>query len=126
MIKQIDTIERYVDMESNARVDIILPQLTQDGKEIPEADIEAQYVGSAMIGSPDGQQQMPIQFQIKEVADIDEAFEKFQESAEARLEEMEQEYLEQQRQEASAICGPDGKPLSENETGNVPLIFPQQ
>jgi len=123
MIKKIDTIERYVDDESHARVDYITPEILEEGEEKAQDPI---YVGSAILGDPNNpQQQLPIQFEIKGVTTIEEAFGKFEESAEKEVKEMEKKWLEQQKQAASAIVGLDGKPIGE-EGNNEPLIFPPQ
>jgi hypothetical protein len=123
MIKKIDTIERYVDDETNARIDYITPSIVQEGKEAPEDPI---FIGSAILGNPaNPEQQYPIQFEIKDVETIEDAFGKFEESAKARIEEIEKEFLEEQRRQASALVGVDGKPIDENG-GKEPLIFPPQ
>lgn len=121
MIKQIGIIEKYVDDQTGAQISIMTQKLDGKGNELAEADYQIHYAGLAYIQTPQGP--FPLQFEIKDVVDLNEAFGKFRECVEAELARMEQEALEEERKRASALIGIDGNPI-EKKSGKEPLIFP--
>ncbi len=98
--------EEYVDLETGAQVTVLNEVQKKDTLTLKKPVTE--FIGSGSLMTPNGRS-FQIQFEIL-ADDLNEAFEKFEESAQKRIEEIKKE-----AEESNRIVGADGNPISKPE-----------